>query len=180
MAAAFYNTPDDTWRQDSGSWVYKGEWNSTISDRLYLEARYGDFGYYFPLVANTPESNTYYWRDTSLNELSGGDDRWQLARDRKQATAAATYFKDNLLGGNHSFKFGGEVLLETGWEGYLSERGRPHRPPVQQQRRDAGHLRLPDRDGGREPSCVEGRPEVDQQARSHQPVPERSVFSSGG
>jgi hypothetical protein len=119
VAAAFYNTPDDTWRQDSGSWVYKGEWNSTLSDRLYLEARYGDFGYYFPLVANTPESNTYYWRDTSLNELSGGDDRWQLARDRKQLTAAATYFKDNLLGGNHSFKFGGEVLLETGYEGYL-------------------------------------------------------------
>ena len=50
---AFYNTPDDTWRQNSGSWVYKGEWNSTISDRLYLEARYGDFGYYFPLVANS-------------------------------------------------------------------------------------------------------------------------------
>jgi len=119
VAAAFYNTPDDTWRQDSGSWVYKGEWNSTLSDRLYLEARYGDFGYYFPLFANTPESNTYYWRDTSLNELSGGDDRWQLNRDRKQATAAATYFKDNLLGGNHSFKFGGEMLLETGWEGFL-------------------------------------------------------------
>jgi hypothetical protein len=119
VAAAFYNTPDDTWRQDSGSWVYKGEWNSTISDRLYFEARYGDFGYYFPLVANSPESNTYYWRDTQLNELSGGDDRWQLARDRKQATAAATYFKDNFLGGNHSFKFGGEVLLETGYEGYL-------------------------------------------------------------
>ena len=119
VAAAFYNTPDDTWRQDSGSWVYKGEWNSTISDRLYVEARYGDFGYYFPLVANSPESNTYYWRDTTLNELSGGDDRWQLDRDRKQATAAATYFKDNFLGGNHSFKFGGEVLLEKGYEGYL-------------------------------------------------------------
>ncbi|HEX2445462.1 MAG TPA: hypothetical protein VHJ77_16070 [Vicinamibacterales bacterium] len=70
-------------------------------------------------MANSPESNTYYWRDTSLNELSGGDDRWQLARDRKQLTAAATYFKDNLLGGNHNFKFGGEMLLETGYEGCL-------------------------------------------------------------
>ena len=36
-------------RQDSGSWVYKAEWNGTISDKLYVEARYGDFGYYFPL-----------------------------------------------------------------------------------------------------------------------------------
>ncbi|MCA1652077.1 MAG: carboxypeptidase-like regulatory domain-containing protein, partial [Acidobacteria bacterium] len=88
----FYNTPDDTWTQNSGSWVYKGEWNGTISDRLYLEARYGDFGYYFPLLANTDPSNTYYWRDTGLLELSGGDDRWQLDRDRKQTTVAATYF----------------------------------------------------------------------------------------
>jgi hypothetical protein len=117
----FYNTPDDTWEQNSGSWVYKAEWNSTVSDRLYLEARYGDFGYYFPLVANTDPSSSYYWRDTGMLELSGGDDRWQLNRDRKQATAAATYFKDNLLGGNHNFKFGGEVLFETGWEGFLQE-----------------------------------------------------------
>src|SRR6478735_7804060 len=29
-------TPNDTNRQDSGSWVYKGEWNSTISDKVYL------------------------------------------------------------------------------------------------------------------------------------------------
>jgi Carboxypeptidase regulatory-like domain len=115
-----FSTPDDTWRQDSGSWVYKAEWNSTISDRLYLEARYGDFGYYFPLVAVGDASNTYYARDTGTRTLTGGDQRQQLDRDRKQGTAAATYFKDNLLGGNHSFKFGGEVLLETSWNGYLS------------------------------------------------------------
>ena len=30
-----------------------------------------------------------------------------------------TYFKDGLLGGSHNFKFGGELLLETGWHGYL-------------------------------------------------------------
>jgi hypothetical protein len=119
VASAFYNTPDDTWRQDSGSWVYKGEWNGTLKPNFYMEARYGVFGYYFPLLANTPESNTYYWRDTGSNELSGGDDRWQLDRDRKQLTAAATYFKDNFLGANHTIKFGGEILRETGWEGYL-------------------------------------------------------------
>src|SRR6185295_11461298 len=29
-----------------------------------------------------------------------------------------TYFKDGLLGGSHNFKFGGELLMETGWFGY--------------------------------------------------------------
>ena len=33
-------------RQESPSWVWKGEWNGTLSDKLYVEARYGDFGYY--------------------------------------------------------------------------------------------------------------------------------------
>ena len=37
----------------SGSWIYKGEWNGTINNNIYVEARYGVFGYYFPLLANT-------------------------------------------------------------------------------------------------------------------------------
>ena len=35
-----YQTPGPTYLQDSGSWVYKGEWNGTVSDKLYVEARY--------------------------------------------------------------------------------------------------------------------------------------------
>ena len=54
--------PSQTYKQDSGSWVYKGEWNGTVSDKLYVEARYGDFGYYFPLIANSDDN--FFWRDT--------------------------------------------------------------------------------------------------------------------
>ena len=107
-------------RQDSGSWVYKGEWNGTVTDKLYIEARYGDFGYYFPLTANTDEQ--YFWRDTGLSELTGGQQRWQLDRDRKQWTAAATYFLDTSKG-SHTFKVGGEILREIGWEGYEQQFG---------------------------------------------------------
>ena len=39
--------------QDSGTWVYKGEWNGTLNRTLYAEARYGVFGYYLPLLPNT-------------------------------------------------------------------------------------------------------------------------------
>ena len=33
-----------------------------VSDTLYLEARYGDFGYYFPLITNSPDN--FFWHDT--------------------------------------------------------------------------------------------------------------------
>ena len=64
----------------------------------------------------------YFWRDTGLSELTGGQQRWQLDRDRKQTTAAATYFLDTAKG-SHTFKFGGEILREIGWEGYEQQFG---------------------------------------------------------
>jgi carboxypeptidase family protein len=114
-----YDTPGPTYRQDSGSWVWKGEWNGTLNDRLYVEARYGDFGYYFPLIANSDED--YFWRDSGQAILTGANQKWQTDRDRKQLTGAATYFLDK--GGSHTFKFGGEILKETQWEGYVQDVG---------------------------------------------------------
>jgi hypothetical protein len=106
--------------QDSGSWVYKGEWNGTISDKLYVEARYGDFGYYFPLISNSDDN--FFWHDTGRAVSEGAHQIWQLDRDRKQYTAAATYFLDTTKG-SHTLKFGGELLKEQSWEGYLQQRG---------------------------------------------------------
>ena len=115
-----YASPEQTFAQDSGSWVYKGEWNGTISDKLYLEARYGDFGYYFPLITNSPDS--FQWRDSGRLVVEGANQIWQLDRDRKQYTAAATYFLDTGAG-SHAFKFGAEMLKEQSWEGYLQQWG---------------------------------------------------------
>lgn len=114
-----YSSTDSLRNQDSGSWVYKGEWNGTINNNLYVEARYGEFGYYFPLIGYSTDP----WRqDDGARTVTGGDQRWQQDRQRKQATGAATYFKDNFLGGSHNFKFGAEVNLETQWNGYESWR----------------------------------------------------------
>jgi hypothetical protein len=115
FGTAIYESPDPTYKQDSGSWVWKGEWNGTLSDKLYVEARYGDFGYYFPTLANSEES--YFWRDSGTLEILGAHRKWQLDRDRKQITGAATYFLDTSHG-SHTFKIGGEILKEIGWEGY--------------------------------------------------------------
>ena len=111
-----YATEGSTNKQDSGSWVYKAEWNGTVSDKLYLEARFGDFGYYFPLLTNGTEN--FWFRDTTNLTLSGSQQRWQLDRDRKQYHLASTYFIDTAKMGTHTFKAGFEMLRERGWEGY--------------------------------------------------------------
>ncbi len=110
-----YTSPGPTYLQDSGSWVYKGEWNGTVSDKLYVEARYGDFGYYFPLIANS--SDNFWFRDIGQGFVEGANQIWQLDRDRKQYTTAATYFLDTAKG-SHTFKMGAELLKEQSWEGY--------------------------------------------------------------
>jgi hypothetical protein len=115
---ATLNYPDEgpTNRQDSGSWVYKGEWNGTVSEKLYIEARYGDFGYYFPQITNGTEP--YFFRDNGTLEILGSHQKQQNDRDRKQLTGAATYFLDTTKG-SHTFKLGGEMLAEKQWIGSL-------------------------------------------------------------
>jgi len=115
-----YPTPEETFAQDSGAWVYKAEWIGTVSDQLYVEARYGNFGYYFPLIANSDAP--YFWRDTGLQTLLGAGRKTQLDRDRKQWTSAATYFLDTARG-NHTIRFGAELLKEESWEGTLQQWG---------------------------------------------------------
>jgi hypothetical protein len=114
IAGYTYTDPSQTSRQVSPSWVYKAEWNGTISDRLYVEARWGDFGYYDPRYANSDEE--YFWRDTTLLVLTGAHAESQTDRDRKQLTGAATYFMDTKYG-SHTFKIGGEFYNETQWSG---------------------------------------------------------------
>ncbi|MGE0862784.1 MAG: carboxypeptidase regulatory-like domain-containing protein [Vicinamibacterales bacterium] len=120
FATYSYASPEQTFKQDSGSWVYKGEWNGTLSDKLYLEARYGDFGYYFPLITNSPDN--FFWHDSGRLVSEGAHQKQQIDRDRKQYTAAATYFLDTARG-NHTFKMGAELLKEQSWEGFQSRRG---------------------------------------------------------
>jgi hypothetical protein len=78
------------------------------------------FGYYFPLITNS--DHDFYFRDSGTRDIQGSSERWQLDRDRKQATAALTYFLD-AGGGSHTIKVGGELLKEQSWEGYEQQFG---------------------------------------------------------
>ncbi len=111
LGAPVHLTADSTVLQNSPSWVYKGEWNGTIGQNMYAEVRAGQFGYNFGLVSNT--TDTRYESLTSNQVLGGGRD-WELRRRRNQYTGALSYFKDNFLGGSHTFKVGGEYLDEKG------------------------------------------------------------------
>ena len=104
-------TADSTVLQDSPSWVYKGEWNGTLTQNMFAEVRAGQFGYNFGLDSNT---NGIRYEDLVTNEVSGGGRSWLLKRRRNQYTGAVSYFKDNFAGGSHNFKFGGEYLDESG------------------------------------------------------------------
>src|SRR6476619_1057270 len=76
------NNYDDlgaTLSQLSGSWIYKGEWNSTINNKMYAEVRYGVFGYYFPLIANT-DSNDFQTVNAQLSQYFGADQKEQTDR----------------------------------------------------------------------------------------------------
>ena len=94
-----YDSIGPTTRQESPSWVWKGEWNGTLSNKLYVEARYGDFGYYDIRRANSDED--YFWRNSTRLVLTGASAESQNDRDRKQLTGAATYFLDTKRGHAH-------------------------------------------------------------------------------
>lgn len=100
---------DSTWEQLYWGWVWKGEWNTVINDKTFFEVRTGQFGYNWP---NHPNGTSPRFEDTGNNIITGGNRDWNRDRRRNQVLGSLTYFKDG-WGGDHNFKFGGEVFRET-------------------------------------------------------------------
>jgi Carboxypeptidase regulatory-like domain len=114
-------TKDSTLNQSSPSWVAKMEYNRTFGDRGFLEVRAGEFGYNFSLIGNSSEPRR---EDRVTLLVSGGGRDWELDRRRKQMHGAYTFYKDNMVGGDHQFKVGGEIQHETGvtyWNSYYAD-----------------------------------------------------------
>ena len=92
--------PDETtWNQTGPSELFKGEANMTLSNSLYLTARYAHFKNGFSLTPRGGMTTMPY-----LDENSVWHGSYQFySTDRPQDTASAdgNYFK-----GNHEFKFG--------------------------------------------------------------------------
>ena len=100
---------DSTWEQLYWGWVWKGEWNSVINDRTFVEVRSGQFGYNWP---NHPNGTEPRFEDTGNSIITGGNRDWNRDRRRDQVLGSFSYFKDGLAG-EHNFKIGGEIFRET-------------------------------------------------------------------
>jgi len=103
---AIHENADSTWNQRYWGHGYKGEWNSVLSDRAYLEVRGGQFGYDWPNYSYTKEPS---YEDLGNNKVYGSNREWASNIRRNQGLGSVTLFA-----GRHSVKIGGEVFRETG------------------------------------------------------------------
>jgi carboxypeptidase family protein/TonB-dependent receptor-like protein len=107
--AAYHTAESSSFRQDYHPKLWKAEWNSTISNALYAEARVGAFGYKWP---DTPNGAGSSFEDLGTSAVSGKARNRELDIMRNQVLGSVSYFKSGWFG-THNFKFGGEWFRET-------------------------------------------------------------------
>ena len=102
--------------QDSWSKMYKGEWQSVLSDKLFLNVNVGRFTLDWPMVpavdpraaaANIP---AVYRADGS--QTGSGWNAFSTFRSKPQVKAQATYYLPGKAG-SHDFKFGFEDFYDS-------------------------------------------------------------------
>lgn len=108
-ATAINESEESTTEQLAWGWVWKGEWNSVINDRWFLEARVGQFGANRP---QKPNGTAPRFEDIGDLIVTGGNRDWQENLRRNQVLGSLSYFKDG-WSGSHHFKVGGEVFRTT-------------------------------------------------------------------
>jgi hypothetical protein len=105
-ATAINASEESTANQRALGWVWKGEWNAVVDDKLLFEMRTGQFG------ANQrwePNSAAPRVEDVATLRVRGGNRDWQGRFRRDQLHGALSYFHDGWSGGHH-IKIGGEVF----------------------------------------------------------------------
>jgi Carboxypeptidase regulatory-like domain/TonB-dependent Receptor Plug Domain len=84
--------------------VYQALWNSVLTSKLFMDARFSVNTIFFPLYFNGNEQTLL---DNTTNIRTGNAltqvEQW---RDRFQGSATFQYFVDQALGGRHEFRFG--------------------------------------------------------------------------
>src|SRR5262245_44217058 len=88
--------------------VWKAEYNSAVTNALYVEAR---IGAYLSGFATNFKSTAPRISDTGLNTVSGGSTSTGLTRNRPQANGSLSYFKDGAAG-SHTLKVGAEYMVD--------------------------------------------------------------------
>ena len=106
--------PEAVLAQDSASWLYKGQWQRVWTNRLFVDAQLGLFGYGWPMEprvdfrSNPPRTDTALGLDTGAGWLVGNaGGPFNADRNKPQLYAKATYFLPDKMG-SHDLKFGYE------------------------------------------------------------------------
>ena len=105
-ATAIHNSPGDTSRLLVSGAIWKGEWNATLGQHLFAEARAGQWDVTRSL---TPNGFGPRFEDVETQVVSGGGRQSERRLRRNQAYASISYFRDG-PGGSHDVKLGGELL----------------------------------------------------------------------
>jgi outer membrane receptor protein involved in Fe transport len=109
--------PQSILAQDSWSKMYKGEWQSVLSDRMFLNVNVGRFTLDWPMVpavdprgtaANIPS----IYRSVPGLQTGSGWNAFSTFRSKPQVKAQATYYLPGKAG-SHDFKFGFEDIYDS-------------------------------------------------------------------
>jgi outer membrane receptor protein involved in Fe transport len=110
--------PESILAQDSWSAMYKGEWQSVLSNRAFLDVNVGRFTLAWPMVpAVNPRSGTAsdiaaIYRSVSGLQTGSGWNAFTSTRSKPQVKVQMTYFLPD-KGGSHDMKFGFEDLYDN-------------------------------------------------------------------
>jgi len=114
------NVPPDSARlQKSPTYNFKVQWTRILSPNTFIDETFGRYYYWWKDLAYSLEASTY---DYDL-DLYGGciwarGEFWRCDDGRWQNMFAVSHYRDDLLGGDHDFKFGFDVLNEFYWRWY--------------------------------------------------------------
>jgi outer membrane receptor protein involved in Fe transport len=106
--------PDSILAQDSRSWMYNAQWQRVWTNRLFVDAKVGLFGFGWPMAPAVPFDSNPPREDTGTGVQSGAG--WTAGsaggpftfdRNKPQVTVTASYFLPEAAG-SHDFKFGFE------------------------------------------------------------------------
>src|SRR5262245_54564074 len=109
--------PESILAQNSWSKMYKGEWQSVLSDRLFLNVNVGRCTLDWPMVpavhprasaANIPA----IYRSVTGKQTGSGWNAFSTFRSKPQVKAQATYYLPGKAG-SHDFKFGFEDIYDS-------------------------------------------------------------------
>jgi hypothetical protein len=99
--------------QNSWSRMYKGEWQSVLSNRAFLNVNVGRFTLDWPMVpAVDPASRVpSIYRSVPGKQTGAGWNAFTSGRSKPQVKAQLTYYLPD-KGGSHDFKFGFEEIRD--------------------------------------------------------------------